>query len=336
MSRRAYLQDLVRDLRRYLSWQQAEGVPGIMPAPKEHQEILEAREAAMQEKKLLRLRSQITGQQGPHKSEQISKAPPLAPPPKTPSQPAKSSPGSAPERAAGRVTANTPIWQRRKAIYQMEERQERPPQKRPPAERTRPAGATQGRKIPETPAEKIAFLRNYLRDCRRCPLHQGRTNVVFGEGDPEATLMFIGEAPGFHEDQQGKPFVGKSGDLLTNMIRAMGYERDEVYIANIIKCRPPENRNPAPDEILKCSPYIKKQIEVVAPRVIVTLGKFAANTLLDSDASLGTMRGRWHSFQEIPVMPTYHPAYLLRSPEHKREAWADLQMVMQRLGLRQT
>ena len=181
--------------------------------------------------------------------------------------------------------------------------------------------------------EKMEFLRECLGDCTRCQLSQSRTNIVFGDGSPEADIVFVGEGPGYHEDKQGVPFVGDSGQLLNKMIRAMGLSREEIYIANVVKCRPPKNRDPQPAEIGQCAPFLYKQLETVNPRVIVTLGKFASQTLLNNKGPMKSMRGRWHDWRCIPVMPTYHPAYLLRSPEQKRMAWEDLQKVMRVLGL---
>lgn len=180
---------------------------------------------------------------------------------------------------------------------------------------------------------KLEILRDYLGDCRRCPLWKNRTNIVFGEGAPDADLVFAGEAPGYHEDQQGRPFVGKAGNLLNQMIRAMGLERGDVYIANILKSRPPKNRDPRAEEIRECSPFLHKQLEIIEPEVIVPLGRFAAQTLLEKNEPLGRMRGRWHKWGDIPAMPTYHPAYLLRNERDKRKAWNDLKMVMAKLGL---
>jgi DNA polymerase len=186
------------------------------------------------------------------------------------------------------------------------------------------------------PKLTLEVIREDLGDCTRCKLHPTRKNIVFGVGNPHANLMFIGEAPGFDEDQQGEPFVGKAGQLLTKMIIAMGLAREDVYIANILKCRPPQNRNPEPDEIEQCEPFLRKQIDAIAPRILVALGKFAAQTLLRSDAPISALRGHWKTYQGIPLMPTFHPAFLLRSPDKKREAWSDLQLVMgemRRLGL---
>lgn len=181
--------------------------------------------------------------------------------------------------------------------------------------------------------EKMGFLRECLGDCQRCALSQSRKNIVFGDGSPNAELVFVGEAPGYHEDKQGIPFVGDSGNLLNKMIEAMGLQRETVYICNVLKCRPPNNRNPAPDEIQRCSPFLYKQLEAISPRAIVTLGRFASQSLLQTEMSMGKMRGRWHDWRGVPVMPTFHPAYLLRTPEDKRLAWEDLQKVMNMMGL---
>ena len=172
-----------------------------------------------------------------------------------------------------------------------------------------------------------------LGDCRRCRLHEKRTNIVFGVGDAHARLMFVGEAPGRDEDLQGEPFVGKAGELLDRMIEAMGLARHQVYIANVVKCRPPRNRDPEPDEVATCEPFLRQQIAAVGPEVLVTLGRYAAQTLLRDATPIGRMRGRWRSYAQIPLLPTFHPAYLLRNPGDKKLVWADLQLVMARLGL---
>lgn len=179
---------------------------------------------------------------------------------------------------------------------------------------------------------------NTLRDrvslCTACELHKTRRNLVFGEGDPSAKLMFIGEAPGAEEDLQGRPFVGASGQLLTKMIQAMGLQREEVYIANILKCRPPSNRDPNRWEIGSCFGYLKSQIELIRPRFIITLGRIAGKTLLGlpEREPFSEIRGKWQEYQGIPVMPTYHPSFLLRNPDKKREAWEDLKQVMKRMA----
>jgi DNA polymerase len=179
-------------------------------------------------------------------------------------------------------------------------------------------------------------LEQQLQGCQRCRLGRTRTNLVFGTGDPEADLMFIGEAPGRDEDLQGEPFVGAAGQLLTRMIAAMGLDREQVYIANIVKCRPPRNRDPAPDEIEACERFLRQQIDQIQPSIIIALGSYASRTLLRSGSGIKRLRGRWHRYHDVPLMPTYHPAYLLRNTGAKREAWHDLKLVMaemDRLGL---
>jgi uracil-DNA glycosylase family 4 len=187
-----------------------------------------------------------------------------------------------------------------------------------------------------TGAAGLALVREELGDCQRCKLAPLRTKLVFGVGNPNAHLVFVGEAPGADEDIQGEPFVGKAGQLLTKMIEAMGYARQDVYICNILKCRPPGNRNPEPDEIAKCEPFLKAQLAVLRPRVIVALGKFAAQCLLRDDTPISRLRGTFRSYEGIQLMPTFHPAYLLRDPSKKKEAWEDLKAVnaaLKRLGL---
>ena len=185
------------------------------------------------------------------------------------------------------------------------------------------------------PIRALKLIREDLGDCIRCRLHkQGRKQIVFGVGNPTADLMFIGEAPGADEDIQGEPFVGRAGQLLNNMIKAMGLEREQVYIANIIKCRPPGNRTPERDECETCSPFLMRQIEVIKPKAIVALGAVAAKTLLAINAPMAELRGRWYDFRGTKLAVTYHPAFLLRDPRQKKEAWKDLQMVMKELGLR--
>ena len=173
-------------------------------------------------------------------------------------------------------------------------------------------------------------VRRALGDCKRCKLCSGRKNLVFGVGSPKARLVFVGEGPGAEEDNQGIPFVGAAGQLLTKMIAAMGYSRDEVYICNVVKCRPPGNRNPEPDEIEACQPFLEAQLNAIRPSVIIALGKFAAQTLARTDTPITRLRGQWREYVGIPLMPTFHPAYLLRNPAEKKAAWADLQAVMAR------
>ncbi|HEU0036870.1 MAG TPA: uracil-DNA glycosylase [Kofleriaceae bacterium] len=171
-----------------------------------------------------------------------------------------------------------------------------------------------------------------LGACTRCKLHSTRRSIVFGVGAEDAPLMFVGEAPGEQEDRRGEPFVGPAGELLDKMIEAMGWTRDSVYIANILMCRPPNNRNPQPDEIASCIPFLQAKIEAIAPRVIVALGRPSANTLLGTDAPISSLRGKFHLRHGVKVMPTFHPAYLLREPDRKRDAWADLKLVMAELA----
>jgi DNA polymerase len=180
----------------------------------------------------------------------------------------------------------------------------------------------------------LKAIREDIGDCTRCRLHKGRTKLVFGVGNVNADIMFVGEGPGADEDAQGEPFVGRAGQLLNNMITAMGIKREDVYIANIVKCRPPGNRTPEKDECDTCSPFLMRQIEVVKPRVIVALGAVAAKNLLAINDSMANLRGRWYDFRGSKLLVTYHPAYLLRDPRQKKEAWKDLQMVMKDLGLK--
>lgn len=182
------------------------------------------------------------------------------------------------------------------------------------------------------PADRLRVIREELGDCTRCKLHAGRTQIVFGVGDPGARLMFVGEGPGADEDEQGEPFVGRAGQLLTQIIKAMGLTREQVYIANVVKCRPPGNRNPETDEIDACSPFLHSQMAAIGPKVVVALGKFAAQTLLQTETPISRLRGRFHPAGGYEVMPTFHPSYLLRNPAAKREVWEDMKLVMKRLG----
>src|SRR6202041_1730875 len=184
------------------------------------------------------------------------------------------------------------------------------------------------------PVAALKLIREDLGDCTRCKLHkQGRKQIVFGVGNPHAELMFVGEGPGADEDAQGEPFVGRAGQLLNNMIKAMGIRREDVYIANIVKCRPPGNRTPERDECETCSPFLMRQIAVIKPKVIVALGAVAAKNLLAINAPMSELRGRWYDFKGTKLAVTYHPAFLLRDPRQKKETWKDLQMVMKELGL---
>jgi uracil-DNA glycosylase family 4 len=175
--------------------------------------------------------------------------------------------------------------------------------------------------------EELMKLEEQVKQCTKCELCNDRTNVVFGTGNPDADLMFVGEAPGHYEDVQGEPFVGKAGQLLTKIIEAIDLARSDVYIANILKCRPPGNRNPNPNEIVLCSPHLIKQIEIIRPKIICALGTFAAQTLLDTKDSIGKLRGKFFEYQGTKFLATYHPAYLLRNPNDKKKVWADIKKV---------
>jgi len=194
---------------------------------------------------------------------------------------------------------------------------------------------------PTAPAEEaslagvqtLAELRTEIGDCQRCRLCERRNTIVFGVGNPDAEIMFIGEGPGYEEDKQGEPFVGRAGQLLTQIItKGMQMQRSDVYIANVVKCRPPENRNPEPDEIAACEPFLAKQLEIIRPKVIIALGKFAAQTLLKDTTPITRLRGKWQSYHGIKLMPTLHPAYLLRNPKDKRLVWEDIKAVLREIG----
>lgn len=179
--------------------------------------------------------------------------------------------------------------------------------------------------------ETLEQIRADLGDCCRCNLARTRGRLVFGVGNPAARLVLVGEAPGREEDEKGEPFVGEAGRLLDRILLAMGLQRDEVYICNVLKCRPPNNRDPEPGEIATCEPFLIRQLEAIRPEVIVALGRFAIQTLLQTKAPISRVRGTWQQYQGMPLMPTYHPAYLLRNPNGKREVWADMKLVMERL-----
>ena len=185
--------------------------------------------------------------------------------------------------------------------------------------------------VPAAMKATLQDVRTDLGDCRRCSLNKTRKTLVFGEGNPRAEVVFVGEAPGADEDQQGRPFVGRAGQLLTKIIEAMGLAREGVYICNILKCRPPGNRNPLPEEIRVCEPFLLRQLEAIGPKVICALGTFAAHTLLKNEVPITVLRGRFHDYHGIPLMPTYHPAYLLRNPAAKKQVWEDVQQIMKRL-----
>ena len=231
--------------------------------------------------------------------------------------------GPAPEiRPRGRAVDPAPVQPKRPAPPAA------PPGEEPAAPPFQlPEGALDGLNREEA----LAQVQAHLGDCKRCRLARERKNIVFGVGSPRAPVLFIGEAPGREEDRSGEPFVGAAGQLLTRMIKAMGLSREEVYICNVIKCRPPHNRDPAPDEIGACEPFLRLQIDAIKPGIIVALGAHAARTLLRSDQGITRLRGRWTTYHGVPLMPSFHPAYLLRNPGGKRGAWSDLQQVMARM-----
>ena len=172
-------------------------------------------------------------------------------------------------------------------------------------------------------------LEEMMKKCHKCPIGGDRLNLVFGEGSEKADIVFVGEAPGEDEDEQGRPFVGRAGQLLTKIVKAMGYEREDVYIANVLKCRPPGNREPLPEEIQRCSPYLAMQVELIKPKAVVALGKHAAHALLGIETPITKLRGNLKSYRGIPVMPTFHPSYLLRNPRAKKEVWEDMKRVLE-------
>jgi DNA polymerase len=178
-------------------------------------------------------------------------------------------------------------------------------------------------------AESLSTVRDDLGDCSRCKLYKGRKNIVFGYGNPKARLVFVGEGPGFEEDLQGQPFVGKAGQLLTRIIQAINLTREDVYICNIIKCRPPGNRNPEPDEIAACIPFLRRQLKIIAPAFICALGTFAAQTLLGTNTPISRLRGRFYDYEGIDLLPTYHPAFLLRNASKKADVWQDMQKLQE-------
>jgi uracil-DNA glycosylase family 4 len=222
-----------------------------------------------------------------------------------------------------------PRWRRREEPGRESPQPAGAPGAQDPAEEADVAPVTFSR----SSVEALTAIREDLGDCSRCKLHTlGRTQIVFGVGNPTADLMFVGEAPGADEDIQGVPFVGRAGQLLTKMIEAMGLKREDVYIANVLKCRPPGNRNPEPDEIDQCEPFLFRQLASVQPKVVIALGAFAARTLLKTDAPISRLRGRVFDYRGAKLIPTFHPSFLLRSPGYKREAWEDLKQALALLG----
>jgi DNA polymerase len=235
---------------------------------------------------------------------------------------APAAPVAAPVASAAPERRDEPIAGREPASTAGRQQAESP-ERRPVSTRPRPEGND----------ALLAELGRVAAVCQNCRLAGTRTNVVYGVGNPSADLMFIGEAPGRDEDLKGEPFVGRAGQLLTDIIKAMQLSREQVYIANVIKCRPPENRNPEPDELDACRPYIRRQVELIQPRVIVTLGRFALAGLTEKVYSITSVRGHWLEYEGVKLMPTYHPAYLLRTPSAKKDVWADMKKVMAELGI---
>jgi uracil-DNA glycosylase family 4 len=294
------LSEVLEDLRRHLLWQQEEGGRFLQV---DARVAAEARAAGLPRPAAL-ARPPVASKAAPA---------PQAPPPAAPPTPPRAAAPLAERPLATRVQAPAPA-----ALLEV------------PAQ-TRPfAGPLPGGVEGERPL--LDDIRRELGDCRRCKLCTGRKNIVFGSGNPRAELVFVGEGPGESEDQQGVPFVGAAGQLLTKMIEAMGYRRDDIYICNVVKCRPPGNRNPEPDEVAACEPFLRAQLKAIQPKAIVALGKFAAQTLLRDTTAISRLRGTWREYEGIQLMPTFHPAYLLRQPAEKRKAWEDLQQVMKFFG----
>ena len=360
MGRREELHRLVRDLKNYAAFSAESGMrPGALPAPESEREAYEAWQASRQSRKLEAMRRSLTESpprsqtKGPVEparmaAETVTKGP-VEPAriatetvTKGPVEPVPSAVTKGPVKPA-QVVADTVTKGPVQGAQLSAEIETKGPDPSLPVgqggalwkefgSRPRPTfGEPEAPEDENAAAHKLASIREVLGDCSRCGLCDGRTHIVFGAGSADTDLVFVGEAPGADEDRVGKPFVGEAGKLLDKMIVAMGRSRDDVYVSNVLKCRPPENRDPTRDEVQTCSPFLVQQLEAIRPRVIVAMGRVATNVLLDRDGTLGEVRGRWHEFNGIPVMPTYHPAFLLRSPDAKRPAWDDLQAVMKKL-----
>ncbi len=310
--RRHEIAILAQALRAHLQWQTELGADGApLPGP----EALQAWEGELQQAQT-RKREQA---RRALEQETLADTPAVLRQPERP--PAVSDAAAPPSRGPAPAKTDAPRPNPRKS---------QPPTGQNLIKTFMRSSETPARRQTETSSGPItlAQVREDLGECTRCKLHKTRRNIVFGIGDSKADLVFIGEAPGFHEDKTGEPFVGKAGHLLTRMIGAMGHSRESVYICNIIKCRPPGNRDPETDELSRCEPFLIKQLRALRPKVIVTLGRFAARSLLRESTPITRLRGNWRSYQGVPVMPTLHPAYILRNPASKREVWADLQQVM--------
>lgn len=318
------LHAVLEDLRLHLLWQQEEGGRLLLLEP---QQAAALRSTSSSFAALVRSRAQ----------QPVAAAPsaPAAPAPRAASAPLPAEPPQPPARTLPPRPAPEPLAARPAPAPEparaVAPRAEAPGMlfDVPQAGRTAP-GALPGSVNGERPT--LDQIRRELGDCRRCKLCEGRKNIVFGSGNPRTQLVFVGEGPGEQEDLSGMPFVGPAGELLTKMIEAMGFRRDDVYICNVVKCRPPGNRNPEPDEVSACEPFLRAQLAAIQPRVIVALGKFAAQTLLRDKTPISQLRGNWREYEGIQLMPTFHPAYLLRNPADKRKAWEDLQQVMKVFG----
>lgn len=345
-SKREQLYAITQELRRWLEWQGADDEMGAIPASEEERQKHRERAKARRRAKMEELQSEFRGDE--ETDESAGEPAAEARTPTTPEKPSDESgeedePEAPPEADDNNMLKE--LGSRRtggsssggSSSTSSDSSDEQTQASGDGGGTSRQRGGGQGSRDGEelkTNAEKLQWLREYMGDCRRCPLWENRTNLVFGEGNPEARLVFVGEAPGYNEDQTGRPFVGRAGKLLNKMIRAMGLERDDVYICNALKSRPPDNRDPQPDEIAECKPFMLKQLDIIEPEVIVTLGRPASQNVLETSRGIGDLRGSWHDHDGTPVMPTYHPAYLLRNESQKRKTWADLQKVIERLGLR--
>jgi uracil-DNA glycosylase len=303
------LGEVVEDLRRHLLWQEEAGGRAV---------LVDAAKQSSERSASLRAMLPPRGAKPPPAPERAA-----APEPETPAAAVSPSAAPAPRAPLSEPPARPPVS--RPSAAASSGRLLDVPQKAPAS-----AGPLPGVMEGERPT--LDQIRRELGDCQRCKLCTGRKNIVFGAGNPRAELVFVGEGPGEQEDLQGVPFIGAAGELLTKMIQAMGFSRDDVYICNVVKCRPPGNRNPEPDEIAACEPFLRAQLMALQPKIIVALGKFAAQTLLRDSTPITRMRGQWREYQGVKLMPTFHPAYLLRSPNEKRKAWEDLQQVMKILG----
>lgn len=352
---RGALRRLVEQLRAELEWASRTGIEVVIakPPPRETLEPLEGgfpglpveagRPAPPEEDR----GPGALGRSGGREAVLDELPPAFEPDPDEPEEPGLRPPPVPPERARLREAPGKRPWDR----YLPEE----PASRGPDPESSRPSRPTEAPPArpsslpaagPPTPsredadgprlalADSLEAVRAILGDCTRCKLHRaGRRQIVFGVGNPRAEVMFVGEGPGRQEDLQGEPFVGDAGQLLTRIIEnGMRIRRSDVYIANIVKCRPPQNRDPEPDEVDACEPFLRAQIQQIRPRVIVALGKYAAQTLLRTQAPISRLRGRWHVYEGIDLMPTYHPAFLLRNPAEKRPVWEDVKEVLRRIG----